>query len=130
MSLLRVLLIDDEEELISAMAERLELRGIEVETCTSGEQALRRLQKCPFTVAVVDVKMPGLGGLKLLDEIHSRCPKIAIILFTGHASVKDAEEGIEQGAFDYLLKPINIDELVEKIKRAAAGTTEQEQASR
>lgn len=116
---LRVLIVDDEEDLVSTMAERLELRGFEVETATSGTDALTHVGKSDFSVLLVDVKMPGVGGLELMAEIKRDHPDLPVILFTGHTSVADAERGIQEGAFGYLMKPIDIDRLIEKIRNAA-----------
>ncbi len=116
---LRVLIVDDEEDLVSTMAERLELRGFEVETATSGTDALAHVGKSDFSVLLVDVKMPGVGGLELMAEIKRDHPDFPVILFTGHTSVADAERGIQEGAFGYLMKPIEIDRLIEKIRNAA-----------
>lgn len=124
MERLRILLVDDEEDLVGAMAERLALRGFLVETATSASDALRRLHEDPFDVLILDVKMPGIGGLNLMAEMKRKRPDLPVILFTGHGSVADAERGMQQGAFDYLMKPIEVDELVGKIRHAAASKKE------
>jgi DNA-binding NtrC family response regulator len=118
---LRLLIVDDEEDLVSTMAERLELRGFEVETATSGADALGHVAEGGFSVLLIDVKMPEIGGLELMAEIKRKHPDLPVILFTGHSSLADAERGIQEGAFGYLMKPIDIDRLIEKI-RSAAGT--------
>ena len=115
----RVLIVDDEEDLVSTLAERLDLRGIEVNTATNGTDALECLRGEDFSVLILDVKMPGMGGLALLTEIKRIRPEVPVILFTGYGSVADAEKGMEEGAFDYLMKPIDIDQLMEKIRKAA-----------
>jgi len=115
---LRVLLVDDEEELVSTVAERLELRGIEAEALTTGTAALERLAEQNFDVVVVDVKMPGMDGLELLRRIKTMQPGTQVILLTGRGSGKESERGLEEGAFDYLIKPINIDDLIIKMKQA------------
>ena len=122
MQQLRILLVDDEEDLVSAMAERLTLRGFQVQTATRATEALRHLDENPFDVLILDVKMPGIGGLSLMVEIKRKHPHLPVILFTGHGSVADAQRGMQEGAFDYLMKPIDVDALVEKI-RSAAGST-------
>ena len=121
MAIFRVLLVDDEEELVSTLAERLQLRGIEAEGLTSGAEAVRRLEEQEFDVVVVDVKMPGMDGLELLKRIKDIRPAAQVILLTGRGSEKESQRGMEQGAFDYLIKPINIDDLIEKMKRATGG---------
>jgi DNA-binding NtrC family response regulator len=72
-------------------------------------------------VVVLDVKMPGIGGLELMGEIKRKHPDLPVILFTGHSSVADAERGMQEGAFDYIMKPIDLDRLAEKIRDAAGG---------
>jgi DNA-binding response OmpR family regulator len=118
MGSLRVLLVDDEEELVATVAERLELRGIDAEALTTGEAALERLTARKFDVVVVDVKMPGMDGLELLRRIKTMQPEIQVILLTGRGSGKESQRGLEEGAFDYLIKPINIDDLIIKMRQA------------
>ena len=115
----RVLIVDDEEELVLTLAERLTIRGFQVETATTGEDALRRVADNGFNVAVLDVKMPGIDGLELTTEMKQRYPDLPIILFTGHGSDADAKRGMEEGAFDYIIKPVDIEELIQKIEHAA-----------
>jgi DNA-binding NtrC family response regulator len=115
MELHRILLVDDEEDFASALAERLVLRGFQAETATSGMDALRHIRECDFSVLILDVKMPGIDGLGLMAEIKRKHPNLPVILLTGHGSAADAEAGMKKGAFDYLMKPIDIDELIEKI---------------
>jgi two-component system, OmpR family, response regulator len=119
MERLNILLVDDEEDLVSAMAERLMLRGFQVKAVTTATAALRLLREDQFRVLILDVKMPGTGGLKLLVEVKKECPDLPVILFTGHGSTADAERGMQEGAFDYLMKPVDVDDLVEKICTAA-----------
>ena len=114
----RILIVDDEEDLVSTMAERLALRGFQVETATRATDALRHVSEEDFSVLILDVRMPGIGGLKLMAEIKRKQPDLPVILFTGHGSVADAERGMREGAFDYLMKPIDLDELIEKIRNA------------
>lgn len=119
MERLRILIVDDEEDLVSAMAERLALRGFDVQTATSGTEALQQVAEHDFSVLLIDVKMPGIGGLELTAEIKRKRPGLPVILFTGHSSIADAERGIQEGAFGYLMKPIDLDKLIENIKNAA-----------
>ncbi len=116
---LRVLFVDDEEELVSAVVERLEVRGVVAVGSTSGEQALRLLEEQPFHVVVLDVKMPGLGGLEVVRRIRSRLPEMPVVLLSGHGSEESVEEGMRLGAFDYLQKPVDIDLLLGILRRAA-----------
>jgi len=116
---LRVLLVDDETELVETLAERLELRGIAARAVTSGEDALRLLLDQDFDVVLLDVKMPGISGLDVLKLIRRQRPRTQVILITGHGSAEDGESGVRDGAFDYVMKPIDIDTLVGKMKAAA-----------
>jgi CheY-like chemotaxis protein len=118
MAPLRVLLIDDEEELVYTLAERLTLRGIEVEGVTSGADAIGHVQEKKFDVVVLDMKMPGIGGLEVMRMIRKEQPGIKFLLMTGRGSPEEGEQGIQEGAFAYLLKPINIEDLVKKMMEA------------
>lgn len=115
---LRMLFVDDEEELVSAVVERLQIRGIATVGETSGQDALDRLGTEDFDIVVLDVKMPGLGGLEVIQRIKERHPDLPVILLSGHGSVDDAERGLELGAFDYLMKPVKIDRLLEICRKA------------
>ena len=118
MALMRVLLIDDEEELVSTLEERLMLRGIDVEGVTSGADAIGRVQLVKFDVVVLDMKMPGIGGLEVMRRIKREQPGIKFLLMTGRGSLEEGEEGMQEGAFAYLLKPINIEDLMKKMMEA------------
>src|SRR4030042_2565133 len=118
MALFRVLLIDDEEELVLPLVERLMLRGIEVEGVHSGGDAIGRVQEKKFDVVVLDMKMPGIGGLEVMKRIRREQPGIKFILMTGRGSLEEGEEGMQEGAFAYLLKPINIEDLMKKMMEA------------
>lgn len=111
-----ILLVDDKEEFISALSNRLLLHGMEVHTATKGEDALVMLQEKTADVVVLDVVMPGMGGLETLRRIKETYPHIQVILLTGHASTKEGIEGMRLGAFDYLMKPVDIEELIAKMK--------------
>ena len=115
----RVLLVDDEEEFVSALSERLMLRGIEVDSALNGEEALALMVERVFEVVILDVMMPGLGGLEVLKRIKSTYPNTQVILLTGHGSTREGIEGMRLGAFDYLIKPVDIEEMLEKMKEAA-----------
>jgi DNA-binding NtrC family response regulator len=115
----RVLLVDDEEEFVSALSERLMLRGIEADSALNGEEALARLVEKEFEVVILDVMMPGLGGLEVLRQIKSTHPNTQVILLTGHGATREGIEGMRLGAFDYLIKPVDIEEMLEKMKEAA-----------
>lgn len=114
----RVLLVDDEVELIDTLLERMKMRRVDVECVNSGPDGLALLDIKKFDVVVLDVKMPKMDGIETLREIKKRYPIIEVIMLTGHADVEVAIQGMELGAFDYLLKPIKIDQLLYKIQDA------------
>lgn len=114
----KVLLVDDEEEFVRTLAERLALRGIEARMALNGEEALQALEEALPHVLILDMMMPGLGGLDVLKRVRHQYPEVRVILLTGHSSPRDGVEGMRLGAFDYLMKPINIKELIEKIGKA------------
>lgn len=116
---LRLLLVDDEVEFLEPMATRLRRRQIACTTAQSGNEALEALGREPFDCAVVDVKMPGMNGLDLLRRIRREYPAVAVILLTGHASVELGVQGLELGAFEYLMKPVDLDELLDTVRRSA-----------
>jgi DNA-binding response OmpR family regulator len=118
MDKLKVLLVDDEEEFVSTLAERLELRNITTLIATDGGQALQIIQTDEPPVVVLDVMMPGIGGLDVLQQIKHNHPEIQIILLTGQGSTKDGIKGMRMGAFDYMVKPVQIEDLIEKMKEA------------
>lgn len=115
----KILLVDDEIEFVTTLAERLTLRGFEVLVATDGDEALQLSSAAPPPdLVVLDVMMPGLGGLEVLQQIKRHAPGMPVILLTGHGSTTDGMEGMRRGAFDYLMKPINIDELIKKMVEA------------
>lgn len=118
MDTFKVLLVDDEVEFLETLVKRLKRRNLEVSGVNSGEAALERLSQVSVDVVVLDVKMPGMDGLTALKEIKKRFPLVEVIMLTGHASMEVAIEGMEQGAFDYLMKPMDIDELLYKLQDA------------
>ena len=111
-----ILLVDDKEEFVTALSNRLLLQGMDVHTATKGEDALAMLQEKTADVVILDVVMPGMGGLETLRRIRETYPHIQVILLTGHASTKEGMEGMRLGAFDYLMKPVDIEELIAKMK--------------
>jgi len=109
---MRVLLVDDEVEFVSALAERLNLRGFEAQIATSGVEALRKVDASPPDVVLLDVLMPGMSGLEVMKQIKKDHPQVQVILLTGRGSW-DGIQGIREGAYDCLMKPIQIDELMQ-----------------
>jgi DNA-binding response OmpR family regulator len=120
---LKILLVDDEVELVSAMSERLNLRGIDSDYATSGDQALNMAEEKVYDLAVLDVKMPGISGLDLWKLLKEKYPGMKFIFLTGHTSQKDFNTGLSTG-FHYLLKPISFDVLLEKIHQSLSGSPE------
>jgi DNA-binding response OmpR family regulator len=113
-----VLLVDDEAEYRELLAKRLKKRGVEVYTAADGSEALRLLSTEPVDVVVLDVRMPGMSGTETLAEIKKLSPLVEVIMLTGHAQLEVALEGMRLGAFDYLLKPVGIDELWARLEEA------------
>lgn len=114
----KVLVVDDEDDFRETIVKRLHKRNMTARGAESGEKALDLIDSQHFDVVVLDVKMPGLDGIETLREIKKRKPLIEVILLTGHASMESGIEGIKWGAFDYVMKPANFDDLVEKMRQA------------
>jgi DNA-binding NtrC family response regulator len=115
---IRVLLVDDEASFVETLSKRLALRRLDVVTAASAEEALTVLDGEEIDVVVLDVRMPGIGGIEATRMIRKAHPAVEVILLTGHASLEASMEGMTMGAFDYLLKPVSIDELLFKIEDA------------
>ena len=115
---IRLLLVDDEEDFRTTLASRLRKRKLEVWDVEDGLKAVEVVETKPIDVAVVDVKMTGMDGLETLKRIKQINPLIEVIMLTGHASVESGIEGMRLGAFDYLMKPCDINELILKIEDA------------
>jgi DNA-binding NtrC family response regulator len=118
---LRVLIVDDEEELVQALVERLKLRGMDAHGVTTGKRALEQIHSETFDVVLLDVKMPGLGGMKVIEGIKHKRPGLQVVMLTGHGSIQDAERGMRLGAFRYLQKPVDIEDLCQLLRQAASG---------
>jgi two-component system NtrC family sensor kinase len=114
----RILIVDDESGFRETLARRLEKRGAVVNQAAGGEEALASLTKEPVDVVLLDVRMPGMDGLKVLERIKIDHPDTEVILITGNVNTQEGVSGIKAGAFDYLTKPIEIDHLVGKIRQA------------
>ncbi len=121
MALAIVLLVDDEVPFVETMTKRLKKRELEIIPAYTGEEALSKLNEHPnIEVVILDVKMPGMDGIETLGEIKKHHPLKEVIMLTGHATVESAIEGMKKGAFDYLMKPCDIELLVNKVTDAAA----------
>jgi DNA-binding NtrC family response regulator len=127
---IRVLLVDDEEEFVETLAQRLEVRDLDVTTALSGADALERLDHGEIDVVVLDLQMPGVDGIQVLRKIKEQKPLIEVIMLTGHATVETAIEGMKLGAFDFLIKPTETEELLGKIAQAFSRKSEQDQRIR
>lgn len=114
----RILIVDDEERFRTTLGKRLGERGLDVETVGSGEEAVKIIKEKLFDVIILDVKMPGMDGIETLTELKKINPNIEVLLLTGHASVDSAVDGMRLGAYDYLMKPCEIEVLMEKINGA------------
>jgi DNA-binding response OmpR family regulator len=116
---MRVLLVDDEKELVSTLAERLALRGIEADWVATADNALRVVESEPYDLAVVDVKIPGINGIELKRRMQKKRPNMKFIFMTGHGSEADYQAAsAEAGSQYYLAKPVKIGVLIEKMKEA------------
>ncbi|MBN2063150.1 MAG: response regulator [Deltaproteobacteria bacterium] len=115
-----IMLVDDEAAFVDTMIKRLQKRGFSAISAGSGSDALDLLKTNQnLDVILLDVKMPGMDGIETLHEIKKRYPLIEVVMLTGHATIESAIEGMKAGAFDYLMKPCDIDKLVEKVMEAA-----------
>jgi DNA-binding NtrC family response regulator len=120
MSIANVLLVDDEVEFVETFSERLVLRNLEISKAFSGEEALQVLDENKnIEVVILDVKMPGMDGIETLGEIKKKFPLLEVIMLSGHADVESAIDGMKQGAFDYLMKPVDMEQIITKVTEAA-----------
>jgi DNA-binding NtrC family response regulator len=114
----RVLLVDDEPDFLETLVKRLKKRKLEVFAASNGREAIELVKETLPDVVVLDVKMPDMDGIETLREIKKIKPGVEVIMLTGHANVEVAIQGMELGAFDYLMKPMDIDELLYKLQDA------------
>ena len=115
---IRLLIVDDEVGFVNILAKRLSRRNMEVASAYTGTEAIQILRKQDFDVAVLDLKMEEMDGIEVLKIFKKMDPKMVVIMLTGHGSEQAAREGIEFGAFDYLTKPCELEELLAKIREA------------
>jgi DNA-binding response OmpR family regulator len=118
MKKLKILLVDDEEEFVTTLAERLELRGLQARAALNGEAALKMIEADTPEIVILDIMMPGIGGFEVLRRIKAQHPRLPVILLTGRGSTAEGIKGMRLGAFDYLMKPLNIEELLKKMQEA------------
>ncbi|MBD3299624.1 MAG: response regulator [candidate division Zixibacteria bacterium] len=114
----KILLVDDEEEFVSTLAERIETRGAKVVTATSGQEAVDKIKDENFDAIVLDLQMPGMNGIEAMKSILEKKPDMQVILLTGYGTIERGVEAVKQGAMDFLEKPIDIKKLMEKIAEA------------
>jgi len=118
---MKILLVDDEVAFIRALATRLSLRGIEADWTGSPEEAVKMVEKISYDIAVLDMKMPKIDGIKLKRQLHEICPEMRFIFLTGHGSEETFKAGVsEAGADNYMLKPVGIEDLMMKINEIRA----------
>ena len=128
----KVLLVDDEKDFVETLAERLKLRDFSITICYNGEDAIGIVkdEEVDVDVVVLDVQMPGLDGIATLREIKQLAPLIEVIMLTGHATVQTAIDGMKLGAYDYIMKPVENENLVDKITKAYTRKMDQEERIR
>jgi len=122
---LKVLIADDEVEFASTLVARLKLRKFSVTMATSGREALAVIHREPPDVLVLDLKMPDLDGLEVLASLKESCPDLAVIILTGHGSLDAGRQGMELGVYDYVMKPVDLNLLIDKIEGAFRSGTVQ-----
>jgi len=118
MEKIKILLVDDEKEFVETLSERIRMRDQKSDVALNGEEALKRMDDDLPDVVVLDLKMPGIDGMEVLRRIRKAYPNVQVIMLTGHGSDKDEKEARKLGAFEYLQKPVEIDTLMKKIKKA------------
>jgi DNA-binding NtrC family response regulator len=114
----KILLVDDEKTMVKYLSRRLVKRGFDVSVAYSGLSALEEIKKIDFDLVLLDVLMPEMDGIETLKEIKKIKPETEVIMLTGHASVEVGIEGMKSGAFNYIMKPFDPDELVKEINLA------------
>jgi two-component system, OmpR family, response regulator len=115
---MRVLVIDDEQVFLETLVARLKLRGIDAHGCLDAREGIALIKSQEFDAAILDVSMPDMDGIQALEIIKNEKPGLPVILLTGHASLASAETGKKAGAFDYLLKPFPLDDLLDRLEEA------------
>jgi len=114
---LRVLLVDDERDFVESLSERLELRNLRAEVAHDGEEALKAVEKGEPDAMILDLRMPGIDGMKVLRQVKKKHPDVAVVVLTGHGTDKDEKEALRLGASAYLKKPVDVDQLVGTLHR-------------
>jgi DNA-binding NtrC family response regulator len=127
MTAFRVLFVDDEVDFLETVIKRMQKRHVTVSGVHSGEEALDWLKQNAVDIVVLDVRMKGMDGIQTLRALKNDHPLLEVIMLTGHASLEIAKEGMQLGAFDYLMKPVDLDELLYKLEDAFQKKTLQQQ---
>ncbi len=127
---MRVLFVDDEKDFLETLIKRMKKRHVDAHAASSGTEALQMIRESSFDVIVLDVRMPDMDGIEVLRIIKTVAPLSEVIMLTGHACLEVAREGMSLGAFDYLMKPVNIDELLYKLQDACKQKRLQEEKIR
>ena len=130
MKKMRMMLVDDEERFLSTTQKLLAKKGYDVVTASSGTEALEKIRVQNIHVVILDVKMPGMDGNATLKEIKRQVPLVEVIMLTGHATMESAIDGLKSGAFDYLMKPVDIDIIIQKAEEAFEKNQGQEEKIR
>jgi len=115
---IKILLVDDENDFVETMVKRFGIRKMAIDSAKSGQEALAAMQAKDYDVIILDVRMPGMDGLEVLKLIRERAPLTEVIMLTGHASLEAGMQGMNLGAYDYVLKPADFDDLLDKVRKA------------
>jgi DNA-binding NtrC family response regulator len=125
----KVLMVDDEEDFVTTLSERMKMRDVDSDVALDGEQALQRVEDDIPDVMVLDLKMPGIDGLEVLRRVRKAYPQIPVVILTGHGSEKDEAEARRLGAFEYLQKPVDIEKLIRTLRKAYKSKVENTMAA-
>jgi DNA-binding NtrC family response regulator len=118
MNPINVILVDDEEEYVTTLSERIQMRGFNSRVAPDGEQALKMIHENTYHVMVLDLRMPGIDGMAVLKAVKKTHPEMQVVMITGHGSDLDKENALGNGAFAYMEKPVELDALIDYIKKA------------
>ncbi|WP_286817145.1 sigma-54-dependent transcriptional regulator [Desulfobacter sp. UBA2225] len=126
----KILIVDDEKDFVEMFSLRLTRQGEKVSIAYSGQEALDLLKKTAIDVVILDIRMPGMDGIETLKKIKAAHPLVEVIMLTGHGSTETAVEGLKEGAFDYLMKPADFEDISKKLANAWKHKDEQEERIR
>ncbi len=115
---INILLVDDEEEYVATLSERIQMRGFNSRVAPDGEQALRMIRENTYDVMVLDLRMPGIDGMAVLKAVKKMHPEVQVVMITGHGSDLDKQNALDNGAFAYMEKPVELETLIGHIKKA------------